>query len=103
MMKYYYVYILKCSDSSYYTGLTNNIERRFQEHQSGENSTSYTFKKRPVELVFCEEFLDVNQAISFEKQIKGWSRKKKEAIIDGNYGKLKELSVCFNESNHKNK
>jgi putative endonuclease len=79
-MKYYYVYILKCSDSSYYTGLTNNIERRFQEHQSGENSTSYTFKKRPVELVFCEEFLDVNQAISFEKQIKGWSRKKKEAI-----------------------
>ena len=102
-MKYYYVYILKCSDSSYYTGLTNNIERRFQEHQSGENNTSYTFNKRPVELVFCEEFLDVNQAISFEKQIKGWSRKKKEAIIDGNYSKLKELSICLNKSNHKNK
>ena len=81
MMKYYYVYILKCSDSSYYTGLTNNIERRFQEHQSGENNTSYTFNKRPVELVFCEEFLDVNQAISFEKQIKGWSRKKKRQLL----------------------
>ena len=80
-MKYYYVYILKCSDSSYYTGLTNNIERRFQEHQSGENNTSYTFNKRPVELVFCEEFLDVNQAISFEKQIKGWSRKKKRQLL----------------------
>ena len=44
MMKYYYVYILKCSDSSYYTGLTNNIERRFQEHQSGENNTFFHWK-----------------------------------------------------------
>ena len=45
------------------------------------NNTSYTFNKRPVELVFCEEFLDVNQAISFEKQIKGWSRKKKRQLL----------------------
>ena len=102
-MKYYYVYILKCSDNSYYTGVTNNIEKRFNEHQSGINKGAYTYKKRPVELVFCEYFGDINQAIAFEKQIKGWTRKKKEAIIVGNWEKLKELSICRNESNSENK
>ena len=80
-MKHYYVYILKCSDDSYYTGVTNNIDRRFAEHKTGENNKSYTYNRRPVELVFCEEFNDVNQAIAFEKQVKGWTRKKKEAIM----------------------
>jgi putative endonuclease len=102
-MKYYYVYILKCSDNSYYTGVTNDIDRRFYEHQSGINKSAYTYNKRPIELVFCDYFLDINQAIAFEKQIKGWTRKKKEAIITGEWNKLKELSVCKNESNYKNK
>jgi len=101
-MKYYYVYILKCKDDSYYTGITNDIDRRFNEHQTGENIDCYTFKRRPLTLVFCEYFIDVNYAIEFEKQVKGWSRKKKEAIIDQNWDKLKELSICKNESSHKN-
>lgn len=102
-MKYYYVYILKCIDHSYYTGVTNNIERRLAEHQSGENVKSYTYNKRPVELVFCEDFGDINQAIAFEKQVKGWTRKKKEAIIEGHWDKLKELSICMNDSHYRNK
>ena len=102
-MKYYYVYILKCKDDSYYTGVTNDIERRFAEHQIGEHTKSYTYNKRPVTLVFCEYFLDVNQAIMFEKQVKGWTRKRKEAIIADNWEKLKELSICRNSSHFENK
>ncbi|MRX48646.1 GIY-YIG nuclease family protein [Pedobacter puniceum] len=101
-MKCYYVYILKCRDNSYYTGVTNNIERRIEEHQSGEDKNAYTYNKRPVKLVFCEDFIEINQAIAFEKQIKGWTRKKKEAIIENNWMKLKELAACKNESNANN-
>lgn len=100
-MKRYYVYILKCSDNSYYTGITNDIERRYNEHCFDSNKRSYTYDKRPLELVFCTEFNDVNQAISFEKQVKGWSRKKKEAIINDKWEELKKLSECLNETTHK--
>ncbi|WP_426669043.1 GIY-YIG nuclease family protein [Mucilaginibacter sp. McL0603] len=91
-MKQYFVYILLCSDNSYYTGITNNLERRFYEHQLGEDSQCYTYKRRPLKLVFCENFGDVNQAIAFEKQVKGWRRAKKEALINGNWDLLPELS-----------
>ena len=101
-MKQYYVYILKCSDNSYYTGITNNVERRLTEHQQGLNRECYTYNKRPVELAFNAEFNDVAQAIAFEKQVKGWSRKKKEAIIKDKWEDLKKLSECQNESNFKN-
>ncbi|WP_163397568.1 GIY-YIG nuclease family protein [Flavobacterium fluviatile] len=101
-MKHYFVYILKCSDNSFYTGMTNNIERRLKEHISGLNKECYTFDKRPLELVFYTEFNEVNQAISFEKQVKGWSRKKKEAIINDKWEDLKKLSACLNETAHRN-
>jgi putative endonuclease len=101
-MKRYYVYILKCSDNSYYTGITNDVERRLNEHQTGINVSCYTFNRRPVELVFVTEFNEVVQAIAFEKQVKGWSRKKKEAIINDNWDDLKKLSECSNETNSKN-
>jgi putative endonuclease len=101
-MKRYYVYILKCSYNSYYTGVTNDIERRLNEHNFGLNKESYTYNKKPLELVFCTEFNDVNQAILFEKQVKGWSRKKKEAIIADNWEDLKKLSECLNETHFKN-
>lgn len=93
---------MKCSDNSYYTGVTNNLELRFQQHQSGNYPESYTHKRRPVELVFYNEFTDIEQAILFEKQVKGWSRKKKEAIINDDWDLLPKLSVCKNESHFKN-
>lgn len=90
-MSRYFVYILRCNDNSYYTGITNDIDRRLYEHENG-MEPGYTSKRRPVKLVFCEPFEDVNQAIAFEKQVKGWSRKKKEAIINGQWELLPELS-----------
>lgn len=90
-MKDYFVYILKCSDESYYTGVTNDLERRVGEHQSG-IINGYTSSRLPVKLVYSERFSDVNQAIKSEKQIKGWNRKKKEALIAGNFDLLVKLS-----------
>ncbi|MFK8285211.1 GIY-YIG nuclease family protein [Capnocytophaga canis] len=101
-MKLYFVYILRCADNSYYTGVTNNLEERFRQHQEGYDTSAYTFSRRPVELVYYAGFNDINQAIAFEKQVKGWSRKKKEALINEDWGKIKELSVCKNESHFKN-
>jgi|GEM_PF-897995 len=91
-MNQYFVYILLCSDNSYYTGITNDLNRRLYEHESGLDSKSYTFKRRPVQLVFQEMFTEVVQAIAFEKQVKGWNRAKKEAIIKGDWHLLPELS-----------
>jgi putative endonuclease len=91
-MNQYFVYILHCSDQSYYTGITNDLERKVNEHETGVNLQCYTYKRRPLKLVFHERFPDVNQAIAFEKQIKGWSRAKKEAIINGQWETLPELS-----------
>ena len=87
-MKTYFVYILKCNDNSYYTGFTNDLERRLGEHNSGKNKECYTFNKRPIELMWFETFNDVLNAIAVEKQIKGWSRRKKEALITENWEKL---------------
>ena len=100
-MKSYFVYIVKCKDKSYYTGITNDFERRVDEHNAGNDKNSYTFSRRPVKLVFQYEFNDVNQAIAFEKQLKGWSRKKKEAIINGQWNELRPLAECHNGTNWK--
>ncbi len=87
------VYILECSDNSYYTGVTNNLERRLLEHQSGKSENAYTFSKRPVKLRWHSEDMDPNQAIELEKQIKGWRRSKKEALINGNWDEIVRLAA----------
>ncbi len=102
-MKLYYVYILLCSDGLTYTGMTNNISRRFEEHQRGLNKSCFTYKRRPVELVFHQEFNDVEQAIYFEKRIKNWSGKKKLALANGDIDLLKLLAQCSNETHAKNR
>lgn len=91
-MKSYHVYILRCADGSYYTGVTNDVERRFCSHSDGNDPSSYTFKRRPVQLVYVAEFQEVYDAISWEKQIKRWNRKKKEALIAREYERLPGLS-----------
>jgi len=92
-MREYWVYILQCNDGSYYTGMTNNLEERFRQHQEGICETCYTYSRRPVELVFHHCFGEVDDAIRAEKQIQGWSRTKKEALIAGNIPLLHGLSV----------
>lgn len=102
-MKTYCVYILKCSDGLLYTGMTNDVERRFDEHQQGLNKSSFTFNRRPVELIFYQDFNDVEQAIYFEKKIKKWSSKKKLALANDDYDMLEILSECRNATHHKYK
>jgi len=97
----YYVYILKCSDESYYTGITNNITLRLRQHQSGFHRDGYTYNKRPIKLEFQQEFNDVIQAILFEKKLKGWTRKKKQALINGNFDLVQILSECRNATHYK--
>lgn len=97
-MKTYYVYILQCSDNSYYTGVTNDVERRVIEHNLGDDKRAYTFRKRQVKLVWFEYYNDINQAIGKEKQIKGWSRQKKEALINDDFDLLVELSNLKNNA-----
>ena len=87
----YYVYILRCADGSYYTGLTEDLEIRLAQHQMGE-LPGYTQNRRPVELVFSDEFPSLDDAINRERQLKGWSRSKKEALIAGDWARLLELS-----------
>ena len=88
----HFVYILKCSDGSYYTGSTSDIHKRISEHENGVDRKSYTYSRRPVELVWRGEFETKDQAFSFERQVKGWNRKKKEALMAGNLDRLPELS-----------
>ena len=98
-----YVYILKCADDSYYTGVTNDPEVRLMQHNNGIDPKAYTHKRRPVEMVYCSGFTDYEQAIDWEKQIKRWTRKKKEALMREEWEVLKELAACKNETTHKNK
>ena len=102
-MNNYYVYILKCSDCSIYTGITNNLEKRYGEHKYGLDKECYTFSRRPVKLVFNQEFNDVIQAIYFEKKIKGWTRAKKEALINDDFDMLQILAECRNATHSKYK
>jgi predicted GIY-YIG superfamily endonuclease len=78
-MKPFYVYMLRCGDGSYYTGQTDDLVSRLQQHDSGH--VGYTSTRKPVELVWQGEFETREGAIAFEQQIKGWSRVKKEALL----------------------
>ena len=100
-MKSYFIYILECSDLLLYTGFTNHISRRMEEHEFGSNKNCFTYKRRPVRLLFHQEFIDVEQAIYFEKKIKKWSAQKKRALANGEYDRLQYLSECRNMTHSK--
>jgi len=97
-----YLYILQCSDETYYTGSTRNLEKRLSEHQSGQGA-NYTKTRLPVTLVFQEYFLNIADAFYFEKKIKKWSHAKKKAMIENKWELLPKLSECKNDTNSKNK
>src|SRR5262245_58220973 len=95
----FYVYIVECNDGSYYTGVTNDLERRLWEHQHGICETCYTYPRRPVELRYVEHHDYIINAIAREKQIKRWSRKKKEALFMEDWDELKRLSKPYSVDN----
>ena len=86
----FYAYLLRCSDGSYYAGHTDNLEARVYA-QNGV-FPGYTSKRRPVELIWCQDFPTRDEAFAAERQIKGWSRAKKEALIQGDWDRLKALA-----------
>lgn len=87
-----YLYILRCADGSYYVGTTRNeLEVRVAEHNAGTHG-GYTSGRRPVTLVFSEGFERIEDAIAAERQIKGWSRAKKAALIAGEWNRLPALA-----------
>jgi predicted GIY-YIG superfamily endonuclease len=83
--------MLKCSDDSYYVGLTNNLEQRIAEHNN-KQASYFTATRLPVEVVFSQDFSTKDEALIIERQIKGWSRKKKEALINKDWKKITSLS-----------
>jgi len=87
----FYVYILQCADGSYYVGHTDDLAERLGAHESGE-FRGYTYRRRPVQLVFAEEFSSREEAFQCERRLKGWSRRKKEALIRRDWNGLIQAS-----------
>ncbi len=87
----FYVYILQCSDGSYYTGHTDDLEKRIVAHKKGEIA-GYTSRRRPVRLVFAQDFPSREEAFQVERQIKGWTRQKKEALVQRDWDRLQRLA-----------
>jgi len=86
-----YMYILECENGKFYTGSTKNLEYRIAQHRMGEGA-NFTRKHLPIKLVFVQEFASIAEAFQREKQVQGWSRKKKIALINGEFDKLPQLS-----------
>jgi putative endonuclease len=89
-----FMYILKCGNGAYYTGSTTDLDLRLQQHQRGEGA-NFTRKHLPVELVYYEVFDRIDDAFYREKQVQGWRRAKKEALINGHHDKLRELAKSY--------
>ena len=87
----FWVYLLQCSDRSYYVGHTDELEKRILQHQGGELG-GYTSTRRPVRVVFTQEFASREEALAAERQIKGWRRKKKEALVRGDWADMSHLA-----------
>ena len=88
----YFVYMVLCDDGSYYTGVTRDADRRVAEHNEDLDPRCYTFTRRPVKLVYSSQFNEVDDAIRFEKRLKGWSRKKKQALVRGDWNEIVRIA-----------
>ena len=89
----FWVYLLRCADGSYYTGHTDDLDKRIGEHVAGACG-GYTATRLPVELVWSQECATRIEALNFERQVKGWSRAKKEALIRGDWDEISRLAKC---------
>jgi putative endonuclease len=99
----YAIYILLCSDGTYYTGLTKDLDGRVHEHETGARSDSYTFSRRPVKLVWNVVTESYQEAFQWEHRIKGWSRAKKEALIRGDIEGIREIVKAERKKREQNK
>ncbi len=93
----HYFYMIRCRDASIYTGIAGDITYRVWEHNAGVDQRCYTFTRRPVALIHAEEYATKDEAFRRERQVKGWSRAKKEALAGGNFDRLRWLSRSYAE------
>jgi predicted GIY-YIG superfamily endonuclease len=91
VQKMYFVYLLECADGSLYVGMTSSLDHRLAEHQQGVDPQAYTFSRRPVKLIWNQEFASEHEAFTSEQQLKGWSRAKKQALAEGDWEKIQEI------------
>ena len=100
----YVVYILECADGSYYTGSARDLSQRIWQHETGASSSAYTYSRRPVKLVWAsEECRKYSDALRWERQIKGWSRAKKQALIRGDFDAIHEIVKGERKQKEQNK
>ncbi len=97
-----WMYILECADGTYYVGSTRDLARRLAQHQAGEGA-KYTARRLPMKLVFSAEFSSIAEVFACKKQVQGWSRAKREALINGEYHKLPSLARKDWEKYHERK
>jgi putative endonuclease len=88
----FWVYMLKCSDRSFYVGHTDNPDVRVGQHQIGFDPSCYTFSRRPLQLVFSQTFATREEALVMERRIKGWNRAKKTALIAGDWREISRIA-----------
>ena len=96
----FWVYVLRCADGSYYTGHTDDLDWRMAQHEQGAIGSCYTCKPPPLVLAFSQSFETREEALSSERQIKGWSRRKKEAMMRGDWLEVSRLSKASTGSVH---
>ena len=92
-MKSYWVYMVRCGYGSFYVGVTSELDTRVAKHNLGLHPHAYTYKRRPVSLVYAQEYSDPDEAIAAEKKLKGWSRAKKIALIAGDWNEIRRLAT----------
>ena len=90
-LKRYFVYMLECADGSYYTGLTTSLEKRLAEHEAGIDPYAYTYSRQPVKLIWSQVFATEHEAFTAERQLKGWSRAKKQALSKGDWDAIHQI------------
>ena len=95
------MYILECCDKTYYTGSTIDLQKRIIQHQNGQGA-KHTRDRLPLRLIYYEEYDKIYKAFIREKQVQGWSREKKEALIKKLPDELRKLAECMNETHFKN-
>ena len=89
--RHFFVYLLVCADGTFYVGSTANLPLRLAQHQMGHDPAAYTYRRRPVRLAWCDRFPSLGEALERERQLKGWSRAKKEALINGEVDQVHEI------------
>jgi putative endonuclease len=90
----FWMYMLRCSDDSFYVGHTDNINLRIAQHEQGSIPSCHTYWRRPVELVFVQDFGTREEALAMERRVKGWSRAKKAALCQRNWKEISRLAKC---------